>query len=221
MNEIKVINQSISLNPISAFSEQIEKGASALRANVEITNHPQLETGTDLLNRSKKLAALVNKEVEALCRPLKDYKKDIDAAQKQIKGYAEKILLPLTEVTIQMEQNIISFHKKEAERAQAEKDAAEKEEAERLATNTEPVEEDPFGNPVYDMDDTVRTSKPVVEAPKVKGMVTSVHYKIIDASLVPIEYCSPDHLKITQAIKDGITDIPGVELYEQTKIRRT
>lgn len=217
MNEIKVINQSISLNPISAFAEQVEKGASALKSGLDIQNHPQLETGTELLNKSKKLSSLVNKEVEALCRPLKDYKKDIDAAQKQIKGYAEKMLLPLTEVTIQLEQNIIAFHKKEAERAQAEKEAAEK----AAAESSQADQDDAGGSGEFDFDDPVRSSQPVVEPPKVKGMVTSVHYNVVDPSLVPREYCSPDHVKITQAIKNGVTDIPGIEVYEQTKIRRT
>lgn len=216
MKEITVINQQISLNPISVYADQVTRGAEALKQCLEVDTAAKLEGAVDMLQRSKKLSALVNKEVESLCRPLKDQKKDIDQAQRQIKGYAEKMLLPLTEVTISLEQNIISFQKKEAERAEAERKEAEaREAAERSAMATD----DPQGE--YDLEDPVNAQKPVVEAPKVKGMTSSWKFEIDDPYKVPREFCSPDEKIIRQAIANGAREIPGVRIFEDTKIRRS
>ena len=102
-NQIAVIGQTIALNPLSAYSEQVQKGTEALKTVLEVQSQIQLTQATDYLNRAKKLAALVTKEVDTLCRPLKDAKKDIDDAQRKIKAYADEVLAPLTEVTGQLE----------------------------------------------------------------------------------------------------------------------
>lgn len=215
-NQLTVIGQTIALNPLTAYSEQIQKGTEALKTVLEVKSQTQLEQASDYLNRAKKLAALVNKEVENLCRPLKDAKKDIDEAQRKIKAFADEVLKPLAEVTLKLEQNILAFSRAEMERVAKEKLIAQ---AKALAEANQANQAETEGE--YDFNEPVKTSAPIVEAPKVKGMTTTWAFEIMDPVLVPRELCAPNEVLIRQAIKDGSRVIPGVRVYEDTKIRRT
>lgn len=59
----------------------------------------------------------------------------------------------------------------------------------------------------------------VVEGGKVVAS-GSVHWKheVIDASLVPRAYCSPDDAKLKAALALGVREIPGVRIYEASRV---
>lgn len=60
----------------------------------------------------------------------------------------------------------------------------------------------------------------VVTAPeKPKGMTTIWKYEITDENAIPREYCIPSPGKLTDAVRDGIREIPGVRIYQESKIR--
>jgi len=62
---------------------------------------------------------------------------------------------------------------------------------------------------------------PVVMAPVISGLTKVWKYEIIDADLVPREYCSPDAGKLQTAVKtDKVREIPGVRIWEDESIRR-
>jgi hypothetical protein len=44
-------------------------------------------------------------------------------------------------------------------------------------------------------------------------------FEIIDATMVPIEYCSPDEKKIRDAIRMGIREVKGVRIFEEMSTR--
>jgi len=58
------------------------------------------------------------------------------------------------------------------------------------------------------------------EESKVKRVATGIRtytkFKIIDANLIPREYCEPSDSLINQAIKQGVT-VPGIETYQEKK----
>lgn len=79
-------------------------------------------------------------------------------------------------------------------------------------------------------------AKNAIEAPKVQEPIapkqettirtetgTSAHsrkpwkHRIIDGKKVPREYCSPSDALIREAIKQGVREIPGVEIFQETK----
>ena len=58
----------------------------------------------------------------------------------------------------------------------------------------------------------------VVTAPeKPKGMTTIWKYEITDENAIPREYCVPSPGKLTDAVRDGIREIPGVRIYQEAK----
>ena len=73
----------------------------------------------------------------------------------------------------------------------------------------------------FDFDEPIKTAAPIVSAPIVKGMTTTWNFEILDPYKVPREFCKPDETLIRQSIKDGAREIPGVRIFEETKIRRT
>ena len=58
------------------------------------------------------------------------------------------------------------------------------------------------------------------EESKVKRVATGIRtytkFRIIDANLIPREYCEPSDSLINQAIKQGVT-VPGIETYQEKK----
>jgi hypothetical protein len=42
-------------------------------------------------------------------------------------------------------------------------------------------------------------------------------FKVIDKTLIPIQYLCADEVKIEESIKAGIINIPGIEIYEEEK----
>ncbi len=49
--------------------------------------------------------------------------------------------------------------------------------------------------------------------------VTTWAFNVVDPAKVPAEYLVVDEKRIRQAVKDGIRQIPGVEIFEETKTR--
>jgi len=62
----------------------------------------------------------------------------------------------------------------------------------------------------------LREEKILPTAPKT-GMRTYTKFEIIDANLVPREFCSPDPVLINQALKSGIKEIEGLRIYTEKK----
>lgn len=60
----------------------------------------------------------------------------------------------------------------------------------------------------------------VVTAPeKPKGLTTIWKYEITDENAIPRQYCIPSPGKLTDAVRDGIREIPGVRIYQESKVR--
>jgi hypothetical protein len=51
------------------------------------------------------------------------------------------------------------------------------------------------------------------------NIATVTEFEIVEPGLVERKYCSPDSVKIRQAIKDGVTDISGVRIFQTKKVR--
>lgn len=225
MTDVTIAAQTIQVNPISAYTEQVNKGVAALSSIKVISNDAEALTHTDTLNKGKKLIGLVNKQVDALCQPLKDKKKEIDEAQRKIKGYADQLTTELTKVIGELEAMIIAYHKAAKEKADALRKKQEEDEAKRIAAQ-ELINKTAEGLKAEGIDvDIPKVAEPVQMAipipQKVKGMTSVWKYEIIDENLVPRDFCSPDAGLINAAVKSGTREIAGVKIYEETIIKKS
>jgi hypothetical protein len=64
--------------------------------------------------------------------------------------------------------------------------------------------------------------RPITEAPKVAGISVQKRwtYRIIDGTLIPREYLTPDHSKIGMIVREGKgeTTIPGIEVFSEDTV---
>lgn len=57
------------------------------------------------------------------------------------------------------------------------------------------------------------------ENERVKGITKRVVYEVIEPTLVPRHFCSPDSKKINEAIKSGVRTIEGLRIYEVESVK--
>lgn len=217
---IKIESSEVKIDTLSIFVTQLKKGTKLLESNKVINNAKELVPATENLGKAKKLINLVNKEVTNLCRPLKDKKKEIDEAQNKIKSRADELCKSLKDVVSKVETSIIEFNKAENLRVSKEledqqntinKKAADVKNLGPLATQEEIDKASKEAEEEF--------IKPVVTAPSVKGLTVTWKYEIIDPSKVPMQYCSPDSTKIQTAVRTGVREISGVNIFSNQKIR--
>ena len=96
MEKLELAPLELQLNPLTTYIEQIEKGATALALITEIKSQTDCDRATEMLQKAKKLTGLIDKEVEVICRPVKDWKANADAMQREVKAQAEIIKTPLS-----------------------------------------------------------------------------------------------------------------------------
>jgi|GEM_PF-3060731 len=226
MKEILIAENRISLSPFNDYIPQIEKGTAILRGSLEITSSNSLEIATINLNKGKTLTNLITRRVEEICRPLKDMKRQIDEAQREVKSHADEIIMPITKAISEVEAKILAYHKVLKEKAEVERRKQEEEtrkeqerlDAERKKAEVEAKEkgEDP---PVFQEPQII--IKTVIEPPKVKGLTTLWKYEITNEDQVPREFCSIDPGKLQAAVRAGFREIPGVRIFSEESIRKT
>lgn len=52
-----------------------------------------------------------------------------------------------------------------------------------------------------------------------KGVRKTMDFEILDPTLVPRSYCSPDESLIREAVKNGVDSIPGVKIFLKTSVQ--
>ncbi len=193
MNELAVIDQDeimLSLGKHRILSLLLEYP----------TTHKNAQAKKDASLELSKIAKLLDsKRTDAVKPALEE--------QRRINGIFKPVLDKLDDLSkkliLQVSDFVKAEEKKEREIAQIQARA----EAERLIAGESFVRD---AHP----DCTTKVGIPKVSETKVWA------YDIIDESQVPREYLELNAVKVTQAIKAGKRQIPGLKIYEKTMVRR-
>jgi hypothetical protein len=166
--------------------------------------------------------------VEAICQPLKDKKKDIDALQAQVKTFAENILKPMDDADSKLKAAMLTH----SQRATLRNDRAVVlqrynfvyEDGDLADLSPEDYKEVfEYAKSMFVPDAVTGTYQqpvtPTSVAPKVTGMRKDWVAEIENTELIPRQYMVPDQVLINQAVRNGIREIPGVKIYEKESIR--
>lgn len=107
------------------------------------------------------------------------------------------------------------------ERAKLEKERAAIEDQERkLQADRERQQRELERQELEAQAEASRKAEAATEKARPKSNIATVtEFEIETPSLIDRIYCSPDPVKIRQAIKDGATDIPGVRIFQTKKVR--
>lgn len=146
------------------------------------------DTAINLLGEVKKLSSRIEQKRKEIIEEPSDFIKSVN-------NFCKNFSSLLNEIESVLKTKISEYRKKEEIlRAKAQKELTEKYGQLILLGN---------GNILRgENGTTVHTRK-------------KMSFKIIDESLIPREYLSPDSKKINNAIKLGIWEIPGIEVYEE------
>ena len=204
-----ILDLDVAKRDLSPYREQIAnmmKEAMAITVENDESNSLAVELGT----QAKKL----NKTIEAEKKRIIEQPNDFI---KSVRNFCKSFQDQLAKVEYTLKQKITTYQtKRELERRKAEEEARKATEALQKKINKE-------------------AQKAGVEAPKIEAPVMpeppkvtrtdsgTSHirkewaFKITESWNIPREYLKVDEQAIRQAIKSGIREIPGIEIYQETK----
>lgn len=193
MNELAVIPQ----EDIDTALAKVEKLSELFASE---TTHENAQAKKDASLELSKIVKLLDSKRADLVKPALDEQRRINSAFNVVMHPAETLSKRLI---LQVSDFVKAEEKKEREIAAIQARA----EAERLIAGK------PISNhgemTTYDPPTAIRISETKVWA-----------YDIIDESQVPREYLELNAVKVTQAIKAGKRQIPGLKIYEKTIVGR-
>lgn len=196
------------LAPYTAEIETMQAKASAVAIESDEDNTLAIEMGL----QAKKLNAAIEKARKAFVADPNEYVRGINALAK---SFTEKLLT----IETGLKRKIGAYQqRKELERRKAEEEARRQAEelqakldAEAKAANVEPVKIEAPAVP--------KASGPVRTAEGTSYQHTEWRFEIQDDAAIPREYLMPCESRIRQAVKDGVRNIPGVNIFEHTETR--
>lgn len=200
--------------------------------NQKIVAHAQKQERIRLEEERKRFAA-----EQARLRKLEEERQERERIEREKREAEEKALaeererlrkLEEEQIAKEMEAQKASEEEKqkvlaEAERQRKEREALEQEklEVERLKREAEEerkrIDEEKALEEQRKIAEQERVRKE--QENKVKGIVKSWQWEIVDENSVPRAFCTPDSKKINQAIKTGIREINGLRIFEATTVR--
>jgi hypothetical protein len=201
-----------------------------------VTSQSESEQAMLTVKQLKKLENAVEKRRKELVDPL-------NTQVKQINAYVKAMMQPLDSADSHVRQQLIGWEKKldqERRAAQARLDAEKKarDESERIERLKREADENlaasMFGGESDPWEDEQRKAEEDrkkfvaqqerdaeqrrIAETRVKGTQKVWTFNLIDAAQVPREFLVVDERKIREAVKAGARDIPGVSIFEDTKI---
>ena len=189
----------------------------------------------------------VAKQVKSFMKRIESTREELVAphleAQRRINAYAKQIAEPLLGAESHLKKQLIAWEKKleevrreeakkveaarlEAEAAARAKFKAEQEEAATMAMFMDQkevarnaiVSEAEMSRELVDVSKNAATDMKTIEATKVSGVTRRWTFAMDNAAEVPREFLKVDEQAIRQAIREGVREIPGVRIFQETGI---
>ena len=180
---------------------------------------PEVKT-QDEANITTRIAGAAKSEIKLIETKRKDITAPINDVVKKINGLCKEVTDPLTEIENLAKKRLNSFHAfQEMERqkiAEAERQRAVEEQKRLDAKAKELGVEAPIVPEILAPEKTNSTCTRTEHGTSYTKKIWS--FTIQNASEIPLEYLIIDERKIKEAVKAGIRNIPGVNIYEQSSV---
>lgn len=196
MNELAVIDQT----ELDTALARLESLSNLLASE---TTHENAQAKKDASLELSKIAKLLeSKRADAVKPALEE--------QRRINGIFKPVLEKLENTSRGLILQVQKFANDEARKEQARRAELARIEAEKLLAGEPIVAIDSS----YGKDQTSVQQLPTVSETKVWT------YEIVDALAVPRQFLSVDEKKIMDSIKAGARSIPGVKIFQETRVGR-
>ena len=175
-----------------------------------ITDNKSCKIQADNLKAIKFQIKEINKKRTTLVKPLNDTVKNINEIFKPILEECQFL-------KDQMTDNILKYQRIEIERQQeAERKEREAEIARIRSLEIDKVETKEIVESIANRESSVIKG---VDSDWAKTRIRDNWvYEIVDAEKVPKNFLSPDHAKIMSAIKLGVRELPGINIYNKGSV---
>lgn len=216
---------------------QAQASSAIVEANtLQVSNHEEASKAADIL----KAISSTKKNIED---KRKEYTAPLVAAQKSINADFKKMTEPFEKAEKIVKDKIATFHdaeqkrleqerkkaadeaaekaRKEAEEAAKERaaQAADDEERQRIEEQAEKEAEAAAEAAALAAEEAAKKAEPKMEGNSGKAVASKVWtFEITDEAKVPREFCVVNESKIRAAIKDGVREIEGVWIHQETRI---
>jgi hypothetical protein len=210
VNNLPALNVDIARDKLKLYSvkvDQLVEQTQAFKIDSELTNQNavaflgQLKSvGKDLEKKRDQIIDEPAQFVKAVRGLVKAFTDKLDTAEKSLK---EKVL----------------SYQKVLELKRQEQEALARKETEKLQKKLD-AEVKKKGLEAVELPIPIIPKVPPVTRTETGSAFTRKFwtFKLIDANLVPRKYLVPSDTKIRDAIKGGIRDIPGLEIYEEESL---
>jgi len=194
--------------------DALEKSMAAVYA-MEVVDDKTAAQITDLASSAKKAGRAIDMAMKAFVSPANE-------RIKEIRGFAKIFTEKAAAIEAEAKTKIKAWH--QSERIKREKEDAEKRRLAEIANKKLAEEAKAIG---MSEEDTPKVEVPT--APKLppvirtqNGAKSSVSmvwkFKVEDLCLIPGEYMIPDNVKIGKAVRAGVRDIPGINIFQDEQI---
>lgn len=194
-------NQKPKTETMALAVKQMEKGIAPLVQNAQslvIRIVEDENSALAILGRIKEMQKQIEDKRTSITKPLNTALKE---ANKLFKALSE----PLDWADSIIRDKIINFHRKREEQAEKQK--------QRLLEKAEETKDDEKANELIEKAETLTPN--VGETTVAKRWT----YKVVDLFKVPHKYLVIDSAKVRDAIRDGVREIPGLEIYQEESVR--
>ena len=200
-------------------AEKINKFLTLPITKARVQDSAQIHTEAKVIRKT------VEDQVEAVCRVLKDKKKDIDALQNEVKAVGETILQPMTTALEKLKTKLYDFNMRESLRYDREVVLARYDFKYPDDDLADLSEEDFHGILEYAKSSFVPSDEPAfapaftpVAPEKVKGTRKDWTFDIVNVQLIPRQYLVPSPGLLQDAVRSGLREIPGLKIYQKETI---
>jgi hypothetical protein len=164
------------------------------------------ETNSDNAIHKKSISLDLSKIAKTLDLKRQDYVMPALEEQRRINGFFKPVIDRLDAMSKGFIKQVNDFVQLEAKRERERQAQIAKEEAEKLLSGQKL---DPKPEPIRPVSPNVTVSTQTVWI-----------YEVADLSKVPREYLDIDTVKVNQAIKAGVRDIPGLKIRSEERVTR-
>jgi len=190
--------------------EQIKLDANAF----EVTDPPSNDLAVTMMGQARRISKAVTTLKDEKLKPHNEFRTQLISFAKAFSSPLEDAVSILKKKTEHFAyQEILKKRAREKEEMEAarKRQQAMDAEAERAGVQTVIMPQVPV-----DQEMKVQTR---TETGSSLSITLEWHGIIMDAGIVPREYCVPDQKKIDEAVKAGLREMPGVEIKEVPKSR--
>lgn len=193
---------------------------SAIAEELEVKDAVSRNTAIEMGTQAKSMFRILDNKRQELKKPYLAIGQKLDGLLRPIKSTLTSIEGNLKK---KIKVNLDEENRKRIEKERKENEIAEEKELKRLEVAKAlclSTEEIPAPEPVTKIAETVIPSKHVTQSGSA-GYKKVWKFRVTDKNSVPLQYLFVDEKMIELAIKNGVREIKGIEIYEDSEVNFT